>query len=78
MIGWDTIKVSRFKMTKTKWGVMKSEDTEEMKKLNELRKLDEGVADYIEITLNLLMEYGMSEQEASISIIKRFKRVLNN
>ena len=57
---------------------MKSEDTEEMKKLNELRKLDEGVADYIEITLNLLMEYGMSEQEASISIIKRFKRVLNN
>ena len=57
---------------------MKAEDTEEMKKLNELRKLDEGVADYIEITLNLLMEYGMPEQEASKSIIKRFKRVLNN
>ena len=57
---------------------MKPEDTEEMKKLDELRKLDQGVDDYIEITLNLLMEYGMSEQEASISIIERFKRVLNN
>ena len=57
---------------------MKTEATEEMKKLNELKKLDQGVDDYIEITLDHLMEYGMSEQEASISIIKRFKRVLNN
>ena len=33
--------------------------TEEMKKLDELRKLDQGVDDYIEITLNQLMDYGM-------------------
>ena len=57
---------------------MKTEATEEMKKLNELKKLDQGVDDYIEITLDHLMEYGMSEQEASKAIIKRFKRVLNN
>ena len=56
---------------------MKSEDTEEMKKLNELKKLDQGVDDYIEITLNQLMDYGMSEQEASKAILNRFKRVLS-
>ncbi len=51
--------------------------TEEMKKLDELRKLDQGVDDYIEITLNQLMDYGMSEQEASKAILNRFKRVLS-
>jgi hypothetical protein len=51
--------------------------TEEEKKLNELRKLDQGVADYIEITLDHLMDYGMTHQQASKAIIEKFKRVLN-
>ena len=51
--------------------------TEEMKKLDELRKLDQGVDDYIEITLNQLMDYGMSEQDASNAILNIFKRVLS-
>ena len=46
--------------------------TEEEKKLNELRKLDEGVADYIEITLDHLMGYGMTHQQATKAIIEKF------
>ena len=52
-------------------------ETEEEKKLNELRKLDEGVADYIGITLDHLMDYGMTHPQAAKAIIEKFKRVLN-
>ena len=50
----------------------------EIKIIEELRKIDKNVSEYIANTLDFLMKYGMSEQEASISIIKQFKRVLNN
>jgi hypothetical protein len=53
-------------------------ETDEMKTIKELQKIDENVSNYIDNTLDFLMKYGMSEQEASISIIKQFKRVLNN
>ena len=53
-------------------------ETDEMKTIEELKKIDENVSDYIDNTLDFLMKYGMSEQEASISIIERFKIVLNN
>ena len=49
---------------------MKNE-TKEMKTIKELKKIDENVSDYIDNTLDFLMKYGMSEQEASISIIKQ-------
>ena len=52
-------------------------ETDEMKTIKELRKMDENVSEYIDNTLDFLMKYGMSEQEASISIIKQFKRVLS-
>ena len=52
-------------------------ETEEEKKLNELRKLDQGVADYIEITLDHLTDYGMTHPQAAKAIIEKFKRVLN-
>jgi hypothetical protein len=55
---------------------MKNE-TKEMKTIKEMKKIDENVSDYIDNTLDFLMKYGMSEQEASISIIKQFKRVLS-
>ena len=55
---------------------MKNE-TKEMKTIKELKKIDENVSDYIDNTLDFLMKYGMSEQEASISIIQQFKRVLS-
>ena len=48
-----------------------------MKTIKELKKIDENVSDYIDNTLDFLMKYGMAEQEASISIIKQFKRVLS-
>ena len=50
----------------------------EIKIIEELRKIDKNVSEYIDNTLDFLMKYGMSEQEASISIIKQFKKVLNN
>ena len=53
-------------------------ETKEMKIIEELKKIDGNVSDYIKNTLDFLMNYGMSEQEASISIIKQFKKVLNN
>ena len=52
-------------------------ETEEEKKLNELKKLDQGVDDYIEITLDRLTDYGMTHPQAAKAIIEKFKRVLN-
>ena len=52
------------------------EHTKEYLTIQELKKVSDDVETYIDTTVELLMEYGMSEQDAFISIIKRFNKIL--
>ena len=52
------------------------EDTDEMKIINEMKKVDENISNYIDNTMSFLMKYGMSQQDACVSIIKQFNKIL--
>jgi len=52
------------------------EETKEKRMIQELREVHIDLELYIDNILKLLMDYGMSEQEAFISIINRFKNII--
>ena len=52
-------------------------ETKEDVLINELRQVHESMENYINDTLELLMNYGMSEQDAKKSIIKKLKSFFN-
>jgi|15BtaG_2_1085339.scaffolds.fasta_scaffold24227_4 hypothetical protein len=51
-------------------------ETEETRMIQELKEVHLDLELYIDNILNLLMDYGMSEQEASVSVIKRLKKII--
>ena len=50
--------------------------TKEFKMILELKEVHEELEIYIDDTIKLLMNYGLTEQEAFVAIIKRFKKIL--
>ena len=51
-------------------------ETKEYKMIVELKSVHYELENYIDDTVKTLMDYGMTEQEAFVSIIKRFKKII--
>jgi|DEB0MinimDraft_10_1074344.scaffolds.fasta_scaffold437335_2 hypothetical protein len=51
-------------------------ETKEYETIKELKDVHPEIENYIIETVKSLMDYGMSEQEAFVAILKRFKKII--